>query len=131
MKRIVLLILITFFARESCAQKSSPIDSIVKNTELDFRFSHAFIIHHHQEMRIYREHFSMLEFSLQKQTYGRQTWQRYYNYPTIGMTFLYSYIGNHDVFGSAYSIYHFINFPFNKSKINSFNFRNNKLISFN
>lgn len=123
MKRIVLLILITFFARESYAHKSSPIDSIVKNTELDFRFSHAFIIHHHHEMRIYREHFSMLEFSLQKQTYGRQTWQRYYNYPTIGVSVLYSCIGNHDVFGSAYAIYPFINFPFNKSIINSFNFR--------
>ena len=123
MKRIVLLILITFFARDSYAHKSSPIDSIVKSTELDFRFNYAFIIHHHYEMRMYRKHFPIFEFSIQKQTCGRQTWQRYYNYPTIGVTAFYSHIGNHEVFGSAYAIYPFISFPFNKSKVNTFSFR--------
>ena len=123
MKIIVLLLLISFLAKDSFAHKSSPVDSIIKNTELDFRFNYAFIIHHHYEMRMYRKHFPIFEFSIQKQTYGKQAWQRYYNYPTIGVTAFYSSIGNQEVFGNAYAIYPFISFPFNKSKVNTFSFR--------
>ena len=123
MKIIVLLLLISFLAKDSFAHKSTPVDSIIKNTELDFRFNYAFIIHHHYEMRMYRKHFPIFEFSIQKQTYGKQAWQRYYNYPTIGVTAFYSSIGNQEVFGNAYAIYPFISFPFNKSKVNTFSFR--------
>lgn len=123
MKRIVLLILMSFLAREACAYKPVSIDSIINNAEVDFRFNYGFIMHHHFEMSGYRKHFPMFELSLQKQTYSRQSWQKYYNYPTIGVTAFFSTIGNQEVIGNAYAIYPFINFPLNKSKVSTLGLR--------
>lgn len=92
-------------------------------TEVDLRINYGFFIHHHSEMKAYNANFPMFELSLQRQTYGRHTWQPYFNYPTIGVTALYSDLGNIDIIGKAYAIYPFINFPFNKSKVNTFGFR--------
>lgn len=102
---------------------SFSIDSLKKNVEVDLRLSYAFFIHHHFEMTGYPKHFPMFELSLQKQTYGNKAWQSYFNYPNIGITAFYSSLGNIDVIGQAYALYPFINFPFNKSKINNLSFR--------
>lgn len=102
---------------------SFSIDSLIQNTEIDLRTNYAFFAHHHYEMKGYNAHFPMFELSLQKQTYGKSSWQAYFNYPTIGVTAYYSNFGNIDIMGKAYAIYPFINFPFNKSKINTFGFR--------
>ena len=102
---------------------SFTIDSLKKNVEVDLRLSYAFFIHHHFEMTGYPKHFPMFELSLQKQTYGKRFWQSYFNYPTVGFTALYSSLGNIDIIGNAYALYPFINFPFNKSKINNLSFR--------
>lgn len=98
-------------------------DSLVQNTEIDLRVSYGFYAHHHFEMSSYSAHFPTFEISLQKQTYGKSSWQSYFNYPTIGVTALYSGLGNIDIIGKAYAIYPFINFPFNKSKTNTFGLR--------
>lgn len=98
-------------------------DSLIQNTEIDVRVSYGFYAHHHFEMSSYSAHFPTFELSLQKQTYGKSSWQSYFNYPTIGVTALYSGLGNIDIIGKAYAIYPFINFPFNKSKTNTFGLR--------
>ncbi len=98
-------------------------DSLVQNTEIDLRVSYGFYAHHHFEMSSYSAHFPTFELSLQKQTYGKSSWQSYFNYPTIGVTALYSGLGDIDIIGKAYAIYPFIYFPFNKSKTNTFGLR--------
>lgn len=98
-------------------------DSLMQNMEIDLRLNYAFFAHHHFEMTGYGAHFPMFELSLQKQTYGNASWQQYFNFPTIGLTAFYSNFGNIDVLGEAYALYPFINFPFNKSKINTFGLR--------
>ena len=103
--------------------KSFSIDSLMKNTEIDIRINYGFFVHHHFEMTGYPAHFPMFELSLQKQTYGKVLWQSYFNYPTIGVGAYYSGFGDIDILGKAYAIYPFINFPFNKSKVNTFGFR--------
>ena len=98
-------------------------DSLIQNTEIDVRTSYGFYAHHHFEMSSYSAHFPSFDLSIQKQTYGKSSWQSYFNYPTIGVTALYSGLGNIDIIGKAYAIYPFINFPFNKSKTNTFGLR--------
>ena len=102
---------------------SFSIDSLTQNLELDFRTSYGFYVHHHFEMSSYLAHFPMFELTLQKQTYGKSSWQAYFNYPIIGFTAFYSDLGNIDIMGKAYAIYPFITFPFNKSKANTFGLR--------
>ena len=131
LKRLLLLFTILSIISESALainreyddKKSFSIDSLLMNTELDLRLNYGFFIHHHQEMKVFQADFPMFELSLQKQTYGRQAWQSYFNYPTIGITAFYSNLGEIDVIGNAYALYPFISFPFNKSKVNTFGFR--------
>lgn len=104
-------------------KKSSRLDSLMKNTEVDLRINYAFFVHHHFEMTGYPKHFPMFELSLQKQTYGNKLWHSYFNYPVVGVTAFYSSLGNSEIIGNAYAIYPFIDFPFNKSKVNIFSFR--------
>ncbi len=131
LKRLLLLFTILFIASESVpaitreydGKNSFSIDSLMKNTEVDLRLNYGFFVHHHQEMKAYQADFPMFELSLQKQTYGRQVWQSYFNYPTIGITAFYSNLGNINIIGNAYALYPFISFPFNKSKVNTFGLR--------
>jgi len=128
---LFLLLCITFFTShenayalsDSDEKKSHAIDSLLTNSQIEIRTSYAFFIHHHFEMTSYPAHFPMFELSFQKQTYGKQYWQAYFNYPTIGFSAFYSNLGNIDIIGKAYALYPFINFPLNKSKINTFSFR--------
>lgn len=98
-------------------------DSLLRNTEIDLRLNYGFFVHHHNEMTAYPARFPMFELSLQKQTYGKSLWQSHLNYPTVGVSAFYSSLGNIDIIGNAYALYPFINFPFTKSKINTFGFR--------
>lgn len=128
---LFLLLCITFFTSHENAyalsnsdeKKSHAIDSLLINSQIEIRTSYAFFIHHHFEMTSYPAHFPMFELSFQKQTYGKQYWQAYFNYPTIGFSAFYSNLGNIDIIGKAYALYPFINFPLNKSKTNTFSFR--------
>lgn len=128
---LFLLLCITFFTShenayalsDSDEKKSYAIDSLLINSQIEIRSSYAFFIHHHFEMTSYPAHFPMFELSFQKQTYGKQYWQAYFNYPTIGFSAFYSNLGNIDIIGKAYALYPFINFPLNKSKTNTFSFR--------
>ena len=131
-KRLLLLfvIILTCTQRNSYAETGITggkslfrTNSLTKNMEIDLRLNYAFFIHHHFDMTGYSEHFPMFELSLQKQTYGRQSWQSYFNYPAIGITAFYSNLGNIDIIGEAYALYPFISFPFNKSKANTFGLR--------
>lgn len=99
------------------------IDSLLTNSQIDLRFNYGFFLHHHFEMTAYPAHFPMFELSFQKQTYGKQYWQSYFNYPIIGVTAFYSDLGNVDIIGKAFAIYPFINFSLNKSKINTLGLR--------
>ena len=128
---LFLLLCITIFTShenayalsDSDEKKSHAIDSLLINSQIEIRTSYAFFIHHHFEMTSYPAHFPMFELSFQKQTYGKQYWQAYFNYPTIGFSAFYSNLGNIDIIGKAYALYPFINFPLNKSKTNTFSFR--------
>jgi hypothetical protein len=49
-------------------------------------------------------------------TYGKDYWEKLYNYPRTGYGFSYWSLGNNEVFGKAYSVYGFINMPVLKRK---------------
>ncbi len=120
---LITICLIASFCSPKEIKAAVSIDSLLSNSQVDIRLNYAFFIHHHFEMTRYPAHFPMFELSFQKQTYGKQNWQTFFNYPIIGVTAFYSDLGNVDVIGKAYALYPFINFPFNKSKINTLGLR--------
>ena len=92
-------------------------DTIIdKNLQIEFRASYGFILCHHPEMKYFQSHFPLYELSIQQVTTGRKSWQSKSNYPTVGVSFLYSGIGEMPEIGRAFGIVPHINFNCLKSK---------------
>jgi hypothetical protein len=49
-------------------------------------------------------------------SYGKDYWEKLYNYPRTGAGFSYWTLGNDEVFGKSFSLFSFINIPLLKSK---------------
>ena len=57
-------------------------------------------------------------------TYGRDFWEKLYNYPRPGAGYSFWTLGNNDVFGKAHAVYGFINMPiFKRSDKFSLNYQ--------
>lgn len=122
-KKVLILSLLSILicsTQVSVAQEDSKKSN---NFQIELRTNYGFFIHHHLEMTRFPARFPSFELSFQQATYGKKDWQAYFNYPIIGITAYYSSLGNTDVIGQAVALYPFINFPFNKSKINTVSFR--------
>lgn len=96
---------------------------ISSNLLIEGKIHYGFIYAHHVELEMYNAHFPAFEVSFSQMTYGKYKWERAYNYPIIGMTFLYSGLGFNPSLGQAFALMPFINFPLVKSKNFTFGFR--------
>jgi hypothetical protein len=81
------------------------------NVMFEAKFHYGFIYAHHLELERYNAHFPAFEFSIQKLTFGRNKWERAFNYPIIGLIFYYSGMGYDPGLGQAFALMPFINFP--------------------
>ncbi len=86
------------------------------NMIAEVKLHYGFIYAQHLEMELFSAHFPAFEFTLQQITYGKHQWERDYNYPLIGVTFLYSGLGNNPTLGQSFALMPFINFPLYKHK---------------
>jgi len=93
------------------------------NLILETKIHYGFLYPQHLELQVFNSHFPAFEFSVEKLTFGRQSWERAYNYPILGMTFLYCPLGNNPILGNAFALMPFINFPLYKTKAFTFGFR--------
>jgi len=93
------------------------------NLIIEAKADYGFLYAQHLELQLFNAHFPAFEFSIEQQTYGRQNWERAYNYPILGMTFLYTPLGNNPILGSAFALMPFINFPLYKTRVFTFGFR--------
>lgn len=122
-KKTFILSLLSIFLCLSQTSVAQNNDKTGNNFQIELRGNYGFLIHHHVEMTKFPTRFPTLELSFQQATYGKSEWQKHFNYPIIGISVLYSDLGNLDIIGKATALYPFINFPLNKSKINTISFR--------
>lgn len=116
---IILLLFLLTINTLSAKANDTIID---KNLQIEFRSSYGFIICHHPEMKYFQSHFPLFELSIQQVTTGRKSWQSKSNYPTVGVSFLYSGLGEMPEIGRAFAIVPHINFNCLKSKRHQINF---------
>jgi Lipid A 3-O-deacylase (PagL) len=90
---------------------------------LEGRFYYGFLYAQHIELERFNGHFPVFEINLQQETFGKRVWERIFNYPEIGMSFLYTGLGKSPELGSALSLFPFIDFPLTRIKNFSINFR--------
>ena len=82
----------------------------------EFRLNYGFIIRHHKDIaHLTNTHFPAYELNLVRQTSGTKYWQQRFAYPQIGISFLYTSLGNNPFVGNAYSLTPYINFPLYKA----------------
>jgi len=89
----------------------------------EMKAEYGFLLSHHLELDKFQSHFPAFEFSIEKQTNGRQVWESKYAFPIIGLSAWYSPLGGFEPIGSAIAVYPFINFPLVKDNMQSLNFR--------
>jgi len=93
------------------------------NIMIEAKIHYGFVYAHHLELELFNAHFPSFEISIQKLTFGKNKWERAFNYPIIGAIFYYSGMGNNPYLGQAFALMPFINFPLYKHKNFTFGFR--------
>lgn len=93
------------------------------NLFIEGKIHYGFLYAHHLELELFNAHFPAIEFSIQKQTFGKNKWERSYAYPIIGFACWFSNLGNSPNLGQAIGLMPFINFPLYRHKDFFFGFR--------
>ena len=107
---VTLLLFLLIFSNLNQISAKSNDTILVKNFQVELRTSYAYMMCHHQEMNYFKAHFPIFELSVQQVTFGRKSWQSRANYPTVGITFLYSGLGGFKEVGEVYALYPFMSF---------------------
>lgn len=66
---------------------------------------------------IIKGHAQITELSFYQQTDGEKQWQRYFNYPKLGISAVYINSGNPISLGNIYGVFPYVDFPLNHWKI--------------
>lgn len=93
------------------------------NLLLEGRSNYGFLINHHLEMQVYNSHFTAFEINLGSETYGKSHWEAMYDYPSIGISYWYSNLGNSEFVGKANALFPYISFPLMRREKYALNFR--------
>ncbi len=108
----------------SCAAMSQAHSPQTKyNLNAELKLHYGFLWSHHLELDRFQAHYPAIEFSIQKQTWGKHRWESEYAYPLVGVSVWYSALGGFEEIGSAFAVYPFINFPLVRGEEQSLNFR--------
>jgi hypothetical protein len=109
-----ILLVAMFFASRGSAQFEHKLFS--SNMIIEGKVHYGFIYAQHLEMELFNAHFPAFEVSVQQITYGKHKWERDYSFPLLGVTLLYTGLGNSPALGQAYALMPFINFPLYRHK---------------
>ena len=81
------------------------------HTFITARYHYGIVVPHHTSMAYLIEDFSQgFELTYGKSTYGKDNWEKYFNYPEIGFGFYYGTFGNKDIYGDGYALFPYVNF---------------------
>ena len=116
-------IIIMFFLLIINTLSAQSNDTVfVKNLQIEFRASYGFTICHHPEMKVFQAHYPVYEINIKQVTFGRKSWQSKSNYPSVGLSFLYTGIGEQPEIGRAFALIPHMTFNCLKSPKNQINF---------
>lgn len=117
MKRYCWFLFLCFFL--SMANEPAFGDNIHDHMFFSSQYHYQYIYPHRPDLK---EHVSnparMLEFNLGWQTSGTLDWHRIYNYPSYGLGFAFTDLGNPDVLGEVRSGFLFMEFMFGELRAN-------------
>lgn len=94
----------------------------INNLGLSVEANYGYVFPHHSSI-IYslQSGITSLELNVTTNTYGYGSWDKLYRFPGLGAGYLYSTLGNDQVFGKAHALFLFMDVPFS-SKLKRFSF---------
>lgn len=119
-KNNIILISLLLIINTLSAQSNDTV--FVKNLQVEVRASYGFTICHHPEMKVFQAHYPIYEINIKQVTFGRKSWQSKSNYPSVGLSFLYTGIGEQPEIGRAFALIPHMTFNCLKSQKNQLNF---------
>lgn len=123
-KRLFLLILLSNFFG-NCFAQDTTITGNNKEEYLIGLSGHFgwVIIHHASFADLITGHTQAFEINFAKQTIHKNTWNEYYRYPLVGVSYFFADLGNPSQLGYAHGLYGWINFPLIRTKEYTMSFR--------
>jgi hypothetical protein len=103
----------------------STLSAQQQNSSRDFKIGitghYGFLIAHHSTMQyLVKGHIGGFELTWSKPTFGEQEWQRVYNFPEWGVSYLHMELANPEVLGNLHGVFGYFNFPKGKKKRTNF-----------
>ncbi len=109
---------------QSRAQDTLKRQGVFSQLYTEMQVHGAFLIPHHPEMwALTGGYFPMTEFSLIRQTDGRQACNAFRNYPQMGITYRFTDFGGSQSLGSLHAVMPFVSFPLIKHERTALSFR--------
>ena len=115
---VVIALLLALFSATIAPSKILGQDSLLhSSTTFRANAHYGFLIPHSSGMEILAErHVSLFELQYEKSNHGSQSWHQLYNYPTWGITFVYSQLSSREKLGTGTGVYPYFGFTVLKRK---------------
>jgi hypothetical protein len=95
------------------AQPDSTKNKFIDNIYISSQFGKGLAVAHRSSLQpLVKEYPSLLHIEIGKTTYGNKSWQNLYNYPSLGIGYYRSTLGNREILGTCNSLYGFIETPY-------------------
>jgi len=110
---VVCLLMLLFILLRATSLNAQTTKNKEKNENyfIETKVHYGFIIKHHKKIgHLQSGHFSAFELSAGFETFGKNSWDKLYHYPTIGCAFWYSDLAKSSYLGSAYAFYPYMKF---------------------
>ncbi|MBN2164961.1 MAG: acyloxyacyl hydrolase [Marinilabiliaceae bacterium] len=105
------------FSSFSYAQIKTETSSSQKHYYLTTRYHYGIVVPHHTSMAYLIEDYSRgFEITVGRSNFGKENWERYFNYPELGVGFYYGTFGNPDVYGDGMALFPYCNFNIYRSQ---------------
>ncbi|HKL39200.1 MAG TPA: acyloxyacyl hydrolase [Cryomorphaceae bacterium] len=116
-RHLLFALAILFYSKSCSLYGQSKPDSLKGGLSLSLNGHYGFVIPEYSSFILLTdEPVRSGEVSLEKRLGTGNPWNSVYKYPTVGLTFFYTTLGNSAIHGSEYSLFPFIRIPFVQSE---------------
>lgn len=109
--RLIFLLLITGSSLKAKAENDSL--KLVNNLRITLAADHGAVYPHHSSIRYdLNSNLSGMELGLTTDTYGKSVYDRLWRFPRYGVGYLFTGLGNSEIYGKAHAAFLYIDIPF-------------------
>ncbi len=105
---IIIVSCFSFVRGQSSSEKGN---SSKKQVYVNLRYHNGVVIPHHESMSyLIEDYIRGCDLNIGRSNFGSDNWEKFFNYPEIGVGLYYTSLGNKSVYGEGWALYPYINF---------------------